>query len=213
MILFISLLGALMNKIRGGLLTVLYADWLQKNRGLDFQTATLKAEPIFKNSGKHLSHVVFAIVFTSAINPHQYSLLCFVLLYSGMLGGSSFGWGGYLTSMIDRKIDHERDDVSLLDKWFRGDNLPVLSGWAAMSLRGLMWTFCIYYSLFIFNWVVEAPRPSIYIIPLGLTMGSIYLVSMEICQRIKGMVRGNGWQLGEYIWGAYLWGSLWIIIK
>lgn len=54
---------------------------------------------------------------------------------------------------------------------------------------------------------------SFLIFPVGLLMGSAYLLAMEICQRIPGMVRGNGWQVGEYFWGFILWGSLAYLIK
>jgi hypothetical protein len=54
---------------------------------------------------------------------------------------------------------------------------------------------------------------SFLIFPVGLLMGSAYLLAMEICQRIPGMVRGNGWQIGEYFWGFILWGSLAYLIK
>jgi len=206
----IAILGAVMNKIRGGLIADKYYNWLIKD-GYEPVDAIYKAERFWKPFAKHLNHVVFAMVFLLPLDPiyQTQSLLCLVLLSAGMLGGSSWGWGGYISSAIDRKIDHNRDDVLLLDKWFRGNDEPVLSGWAAMSLRGFMWTGCIALSFILLKaFGVEVPNKVFWIAPVGLSMGTCYLVSMEICQRLPFMKRGNGWQIGEYVFGAVLWGSL-----
>lgn len=206
----IAILGAVMNKIRGGLIADKYYNWLIKD-GYEPVDAIYKAEKFWKPFAKHFNAFVFAVVFMLRLDPiyQTQGLLCLVMLYAGMLGGSSWGWGGYVTAKIDKKIDHDRDDVKLLDKWFRGNDEPVLSGWAAMSVRGFMWTGCIAISFIIMKaFGVVVPNKVFWIAPVGLTMGTCYLVSMEICQRIPGMIRGNGWQIGEYVFGAVVWGSL-----
>ncbi len=206
----ITLLGALMNKIRGGLIADIYSKWLVKD-GYEPVDAIVKAEKFWKPFAKHFNHVIFAMVFLLPLDPiyQTQGLLCLVLLSVGMLGGSSWGWGGYIDSAIEKKIDHNRDDVKLLDKWFRGNDEPVLSGWAAMSVRGFMWTGCIAISFILMKaFGVVVPNKVFWIAPVGLSMGTCYLVSMEICQRLPYMKRGNGWQIGEYVFGAVLWGSL-----
>ncbi len=206
----ITILGAVMNKIRGGLIADFYLKHLVKH-GYHPDYAREKAEKFWKPFAKHFNHVVFALVFMLALKPiyQTQGLLCLVLLSAGMLGGSSWGWGGYIDSAVEKKIDHNRDDVKLLDKWFRGNDEPVLSGWAAMSVRGFMWTGCIAISFILMKaFGVAVPNKVFLIAPVGLSMGTCYLVSMEICQRLPYMKRGNGWQVGEYVFGAVVWGSL-----
>jgi hypothetical protein len=210
MLIFISLLGAVLNKIRGGTLTDISENLLLK-WGYEPVDALTLSKTYVKPFTKQLHAIVFGLLFAASICSEfslQYAL-CAILLYAGMIAGASFGWGGYMTSAIDRKIDHNQDDVLLLDKWFRGNDEPVLSGWAALTVRGFMWTLCISTSLAMIHLLVlELPIRPFYITFVGFSMGSVYLLSMEICQRIPGKVRGNGWQVGELAFGAVIWGSM-----
>ena len=117
--------------------------------------------------------------------------------------------------MIDSTIDKNRKDAIIADGIFFGlSDWPVLAGFIALSFRGLMWTSLLAISLILIALChVIIDFESLLIIPIGLLMGSAYLLAMEICQRIPGMVRGNGWQIGEYFWGFILWGSLAYLIK
>ena len=149
--------------------------------------------------------------------------------------GTFRGWGGYLEAMIRRGIDHDRDDIKLFDKWFRGNDEPVLSGWAATSMRGFMWSSSLYVGLRAIDYFEYSNKlnESYYLVGLlGLLMGSVYLLSMEICSCpfIRGryyaltstlhsigiitkpvyLKRGNGWQLGEVLFGFYLWGGIYL---
>jgi hypothetical protein len=211
LILAIACLGALINKIRGGLIADLYYKYLIKD-GYEPVAAIVISEDFWKPSAKHFNCFMFAIVFTpffGLINIAQ-SLFCFALLYAGMLGGSSWGWGAYINAMIDGKVDFDRTDAPIADNvFFYLIKKPVLAGWAALSVRGFMWTICISSSLVILESIgINTPSAGFLIAPVGLLMGSCYLISMEICQRIPFMIRGNGWQIGEYVFGAVLWGSL-----
>lgn len=217
MVLSIALLGALMNKIRGGLLAALYAKRLVRLYHLPFVEAEQRAENKFKFFGKHIHHLVFALVFTLIISPVTTSqrIDCFLLLSVAMLAGSCMGWGNYINAMIDGTVDKNRKDAIIADGiFFALSDRPVLAGFFALSFRGLMWTSLLIISLFMIAlFLIPISGKSFLIFPVGLLMGSAYLLAMEICQRIPGMVRGNGWQIGEYFWGFILWGSLAYLIK
>lgn len=194
----ILLLGAVFNRIRGGWLTDLV------NRTTTLKKILIKLKIYRKDEVQHvkdLAALVFSFTYCYYFDISYYYSFVF---YLAMKLGASFGWGGYISAMIERKIDHNRDDVKLLDKWFRSDRFPVLSGWAGLSLRGVMWSTSIYLAFLIFNYFGYKFNDSFHYIPLaGLAMGSIYLASCEIMQRIS--FRGYGWQLGEFLFGAYIW--------
>jgi len=207
----IALLGAVMNKIRGGFIADKYCNWLIKD-GYEPVDAIYKAERFWKPFAKHFNAFVFAVVFMFALNPiyHPQGFFCLVMFYAAMLGGSSWGWGAYINAMIDGKVDFNRTDAPIADDvFFYLIKRPVLAGWAALSIRGFMWTGCIAICFIILkSFGVIVPNKVFWIAPVGLSMGTCYLISMEICQRLPFMVRGNGWQIGEYVFGAVIWGSL-----
>jgi len=205
----IYILGAIMNHVRGGFLTVLVTEYYYMRKYNDtYEVAVVKAEKIFKSLGKNLNDFVYALTFSIYLSvPVSWKgSLIFIIYFLAMRAGRSFGWGGYITSMIKKKVPHDRDDVKILDKWFRGNDEPVLSGWAALSFRGLMWTSLLYLG-FLLSTLLGMDFPSTYhYIPLvGLSMGSIYLLSMKLGELIT--TRGNGWQFGELYFGAALWGG------
>lgn len=205
----ILLIGALINHIRGGYLTVLVAKYYYMPKyNCTYEVAVVKAEKIFKSLGKNLNDTIFAFTFCFylKISIGWLFLEAFTIYFLCMRAGRSFGWGGYISSMINKQIDHGRDDVKLLDKWFRGNDEPVLSGWAALSCRGFMWSSLLYFGFFLTTLLgVEVAESYIYIPLLGFTMGSAYLFSMWLGERIT--TRGNGWQIGEVVFGAILWGG------
>lgn len=197
----VIILGGIMNRIRGGTLTDIAwrYGWLQKPNEVPFV--------------KDFNALVYATIFSIALGfeNNWQSILGFAILYGSMKLGGSFGWGGYLTAMIDKEIDHNRDDVKFLDKWFRGNDEPVLSGWAALSIRGAMWTVSLWLGFFLVKLFGFNISSSYNFIPLvGLAMGTIYLALIETCERLT--FRGNGWQWGEIIFGAYLWGFIYYLV-
>lgn len=200
---FIFIIGGVCNRIRGGWLT----DVIEKK--LPSIIPILKKLSLWDkkkgglNGVKDFNAIIFGILFGILtklwLAPAYYLFMRF---------GLAQGWGGYIDAMISKRIDHSRDDVTILDKWFRGDDEPVLSGWAALSLRGLMATiiislpFLVYYHFTKNNLILFIPL-------LGLAMGSIYLAACEVCERIT--FRGNGWQWGEVIFGGYLWATIYLM--
>lgn len=189
--LLVSLIGAISNRIRGGGLTD-YVNRRPKLINLFSKIGLYKDGGV--NGVKDMNAVFFALTFGLLTK-----LYASPFYYLAMRVALALGWGGYIGAMIDRKIYHNRDDVTILDKWFRSDKHPVLSGWAALSVRGLMATIILALPFIYFtsNWLS--------MMLVGLTMGSCYLLACEVCQRIT--TRGNGWQWGEIIFGGVLWGS------
>lgn len=197
MIILISLLGAFVNRIRGGWATDIARKY--KWIGSKEEIPNVKA----------FNDIVYALVFSLVVGLKlQYSdLAVLLILFLSMWAGRSMGWGGYISAMIDKEIDHNRDDVLLLDKWFRGKDEPVLSGWAALSLRGFMWTLCLYLGFLGIDYLgYELSSSFYYTSLLGLSMGTCYLVCILIAEKLT--FRGNGWQWGELLFGAILWGGL-----
>jgi len=215
MIILICIIGALVNRIRGGLLTNLYCKYLI-NKGWQYRAAINEAEKRLKAFSKHFNHVIFALVFTILLSPVTTSqaFWCLTLLSLGMLGGSSFGWGNYIEAMISGKIDKNRTDEYFSDKvLFHFANKPVLAGFLALSMRGMIWTMCIAISLVIISTVgVNIPFTSYLIIPAGLLMGSCYLLAIKISEFLFDGMRGHGWQIGELIFGGYLWSIIYLCL-
>lgn len=197
----IFILGALINRIRGGWLT----DIARKYKWI-------KPEEEIHNV-KAFNDIVYALVFSWIIGLKlQYSdLAVLLILFLSMWTGRSMGWGGYISAIIDKKIDHNRDDILLLDKWFRGNDEPVLSGWAALSLRGFIWSTCLYLGFLGIKHLGYELSSSFYYTPLiGLSMGTCYLAMTLLAEKLT--FRGNGWQWGELLFGAILWGGVaWLI--
>lgn len=214
--LLITILGAVTNRIRGGMLTNLYYEYLI-SKGWQYRIAIETAESKLKTFSKHLNHFIFALVFTILLSPNNFiqTFWCLILLSLGMLGGSSFGWGNYIEAMISGKIDKNRTDEFISDKvlnYFASK--PILAGFLALSVRGMVWTICICISLVIISTIgVNIPSKSYLIIPAGLLMGSCYLLAIKISEYLFDGVRGHGWQIGELIFGGYLWLIIYLLIK
>lgn len=195
------IIGAITNRIRGGWATDIARkkEWISTKEEIPFV--------------KDFNDFIYASLFSCliALNRDWTCFAVFALLFSSMRLGRSMGWGGYISAMIDQKIDHRRDDVLLLDKWFRGNDEPVLSGWAALSLRGLIWSTCLYLGFLGIKYLGYDLNNNFHYIPLiGLSMGTCYLIAILVCERLT--FRGNGWQWGELLFGGVLWQSVaWLI--
>ena len=209
MIIFVAILGGLMNKIRGGIITAYYAQYL-KRKGLPWAEAEKKAESILKTASKQSHHIVFALTF-AFIYPIKLDpdWIDAVILYVAMVAGQSVGWGEYIKGMISKKSTG-KPEVRLID-FLTVDYFvlrPVFANTLALSIRGFFWSFCIFVGFFaIIVRGLNDPSNLLWVMPSGLCMGILYLLAMEICQRIKGLQRGNGWQLGEIFTGFVFWGS------
>lgn len=209
MILFIALLGALMNKIRGGIIADIYARYLL-TKGYEWKEALEKAEGLFKTLGKQSHHIVFALVFAPiVVTNNSANWIDVVILYIAMYAGQSIGWQQYITGLIEKRIT-DKSQVEIIDAIAIDTlpNQPILANTFALSLRGMLWSFCIFIGFFVVSMInfVEIEN-LLQIFYSGAIMGPAYLLAMEIAQRLKGFSRGNGQQFGEYFTGFFFWGT------
>jgi hypothetical protein len=196
LLILITLLGAVMNRIRGGWLADFIYPYPERIKLLERFKLMKEGEMV---GVKMLNAAVFGIVFGLLTNPYLIPIHALVLRLA-----FAPGWGGYIGAILDRKIYKDRRDILILDKWFRGEKFPVFNGWAALSLRGLMLTAVlavpfIFYTKF---WFLMGL--------VGLTMGSCYLIPAIICEHFGN--RQSGWQWGEIFFGAVLWGSYYYLL-
>ena len=114
MTIFVAILGGLMNKIRGGIITAYYAQYL-KRKGLPWDEAEKKAESILKTASKQSHHIVFALTFAFIcpikLDPDWIDA---VILYVAMVAGQSVGWGEYINGMISKRSTG-KPEVKLVD--------------------------------------------------------------------------------------------------
>lgn len=195
-----AVIGMVANRVRGGALTNLSWDMNWINEGKESPTKTI---------GKHLNDLVFGGLFaylcTYSFNTKF--LAAFSVLTISMWVGRSFGWGTYINGIIERKVLLE-EEIKWIDKLvLNKTNYPLLRNTAALSLRGLIWTTCLTAGFAIIN-LFNPISFKIFALPfVGLLMGSVYFLTMEICGRHNKKVRGQGWSLGELFWGFILWGA------
>jgi hypothetical protein len=199
MTILLFLLGGIVNRIRGGWLY----DILHKYN-INYLCPYVK----------QFNDFVFAITFSYLLGNHlnNKGLIEFAILYVSMWSGRSLGWGIYINGMIEKRVIKE-EEIKIIDKIFLSkSNYPVLRNCLALSARGLIWTNCFLMGFVSLDCIFYF-KTGLLLQILGLLMGPIYLLSMEICQRIPGFIRGNGWQLGEFFWGSVLWTATYLIIK
>lgn len=178
MIYIMLILGAICNRIRGGLLNILFSPD--------------KDSAILKTIGKFGTPIIFGAMMV-VITHNWYALFAGAL---GMFIGASWGWGKYISGIIEKSFDVEEEEVEIIDKLvMKTNDHPVLRSVAALSLRGLMWTSVIAASL------ASIDIGYLLVLPLGLLMGPIYYTTIQL----RGMY---GWGLGEYVWGAILWATI-----
>lgn len=169
-LLFIRLIGAFLNRVRGGL------------RLPDTDTKY----PI----NKMIQPVCYGLFLWLITGVWWMFPIGLVQMYAGQ---QIAGWGAYIGSVTTgcpaapecKPIDWI---CRKLERW------PILWGWAALSLRGLMWTCLL--GCYPFNvWVCLS----------GLAMGSVYLGADWFCKLVSKDTDKNSWNLAEWAWGAWIW--------
>ena len=196
----ISILGAFINRCRGGLINKLAWNSTTKEiEWTDYKHADklpTNYSPLGKRIGKYGNAVVFGVVAGLLIGSWYAGLAGAV----GMFIGSAFGWGRYIEGIVTGKIYLNQEEIVWIDKLvMRSTDYARLRSIAAMGLRGLIWTSCIAASLFYWT-------PSVlYYIPIGLLMGVVYYATLV-------PFPANKLVICEWVWGAVLWGSLAISI-
>lgn len=198
MILLLAIFGAIFNRVRGG--------W------------------ILSSNGGALNALAFGIL-VGGITGDWLAILAAAL---GMFAGQSFGWGRYIGASCGYEKMQLKEVwfIDALIAWLRpeptgwltrnyGDKsmwhyqYPTLRlriwGIVGLSLRGLVWTTCLgvsiaYWAPASFWWPVVFS---------GLSMGLVYPIAREIAVALKTQnPNGDGWELGEFIFGAILWVSV-----
>lgn len=140
---------------------------------------------------KPINHILFGLTF-------GHSIFQVIILACSMWLGTCFGWGSYIGGLINKKVE-PRGDSKILDYLFlRSTNHPILRNALALNFRGLLWSFCLSVGFYLsYNKIFCGIAFS------GLLMGFIYAMSCQIGEKLS--FRGAGWQVGEFLFGTYLW--------
>lgn len=192
----IALLGALLNRVRGGGLTDLV--W-------KYNIAHERDETFWKKFSKHSNDIVFGLVFSFLIG---FNFWAFLILVVSMWIGRSWGWGRYIGGIIEEKVRDEQEVEWIDNLVLNEDNYPILRNTIALSFRGLMWSLCIVFGFSIIASAGLTPLSLSFILiaPVGLLMGPTYLFTIKILDQKFNL--GSGWGLGEILFGFILWGLI-----
>ena len=207
-------IGTVINRVRGGLLN----EWISGKGWSAFI------------GGKMINDMVFALWFTVLLGlsyqggvgseakyDSDFNLYAMLALFAAMWLGRAPGWGDYIGNMI-RKQDNGGKEIEQIDELVRSDDpddKPVLRNTVALSLRGVMWTVPLAAGFLIAKFVAFPAISVASLIPLilvGLLMGPVYLIAIEVSEKLLKRGRDMGWPYGEYFWGAVLWGAVACII-
>lgn len=163
---------------------------------------------------KTIYDISYASIFSFIISRVGYigSDLFYVLtiLFLSMRLGRSFGWGGYINAIIFGEIDKDRSDVKIIDYFFKKSKNPTIGGTVALSVRGFIWSSCLYLGFLVINKLTLLGNNFYYIPLIGLAMGPIYLISSLVYKVLTD--KKGGWPLAEIIFGGYLWAMIYILI-
>jgi len=184
--LLVALLGGLVNRVRGGGI-------------LRFRFV------------KAFYDCTFACTFTLLTYPHWclYTVIVVLGYFLTSWLGRSFGWGAYIGGILRKEIVKE-EEVQWIDEVISGLHMaPVYLNTLALSLRGLMWTSSVACATLLLPDL--SYLTSLIVATVGLTMGPSYLASAYIGDKIYNN-RDLGWSIGEYVFGAVLWGSLALLL-
>ena len=172
-LILIMIFGAFINAARGGLIS----SWAGKPNSYDWV-------------GRFGQAIAYGVLLWFLLGSLTVSILACV----GMFLGSTFAWGVYLHALYTGEIMKQRVDIAWIDKVFPKDyENPKLWGVKCMTLRGLVWTFCIVAPIAAFF-----PQ-ALYLLPVGALMGVVYYLSRD-------------WSRAEWVWGAVLWGATYLIL-
>ena len=150
-IILISIIGAFLNRCRGGLLNSLH--------------------PAMKRVGKFGNAIGFGLL-AWYLTKSGYAIPVGVI---AMLIGASFGWGKYIAGIINKDFDVNEEEIKWIDKLvMKTNDHAQLRSVIALSLRGLIWTSIIAIPMAFFNLAY------LYFIPVGLLMGLVYYATILI---------------------------------
>ena len=116
-----------------------------------------------------------------------------------------FGFGKYLGALCNAVLNKDEKECELIDdlidpckikiggKVYNLNDYPTIYGFCGTTLTGLIISF-----------VMFAPFGSLIAIFSGLGMGACYGLATLFCHIFKKADGKNAWNLGEWIFGAYL---------
>lgn len=173
----ISLVGAFLNRIRGGL----------RIPGTNIKFPLNKLwQPVFYG----LSMGVFCWYWNLGINCYLFGFVNALCMY---IGQQVFGWGNYVGELTNG-AKSERDEAEMIDELIVHISSPRVYGFAGLSLRGLIWTFFLGLPLYNIPFMLS-----------GASMGVCYCLAELTMQAFKKDVGKNSWNLGEWYFGFVLW--------
>ena len=176
-IIILTLYGALVNRIRGGL----------ELPGL----GELPLNKLWQPLTYGLPMANFASSYCpEAVSPITYAVLNCLTMY---LGQQICGWGTYIGELTTGQ-QSSREECPAIDELIKNISSPRVYGFCGLCLRGLVWTF-----------LIGLPLYSIPLMLSGLLMGPAYLIATLICQALNCAEGKNAWNLGEWVWGGLLW--------
>jgi len=205
MIYLIALLGALMNRIRGGMLSGSYI-----------------AQCIGSTN-------IFLVLTAISLLACGRGILLTMVILIGVFFGEMLGWGRYIGALggWEKKppnevkfIDEMLDDFGLTPKYknlnqhaVKYEDIKALKLWGfvGLSIRGAFWGLCITTSIIfmllithIFGFNMHIPW-TLFILPttFGCLMGVCYYATIMFSKRFLADAR-KGWPLGEYVFGGLL---------
>lgn len=171
------IVGAFLNRVRGGL----------RIPGTD------KRFPICK-LWQPIAYGLFLGLYVrvEGINQVWFGLMNGLTMY---LGQQITGWGSYIGSLTGgAEPSPESPAIDELPIMQKSEPYPRLWGFIGLSCRGLIWTYLI-------GSIIYSPL----LIASGVLMGTCYLIAELIMQGINKDVGKNSWNLGEWIFGGFLW--------
>ena len=144
-------------------------------------------------AGRYLNAQAFGLAVWAASG----NSLTGALAMFGMVVGQAPGWGRYIGALGGWEEEE-------LDEWWPADVLirdmrdePKLWGFTGLVLRGFFWGACLGLPLLSW-WPVLA----------GMAMPFCYAGAFAVCRwLVTSNPDGDGWELGEVLFGALLWGA------
>lgn len=197
-----SIIGAFLNRVRGGHL----ADLIRVRPKPLSLARKLK---LWDEEKQKLNYVKdFNFFCLSAYICSSQGWIFLPVFYGSLKLAFSFGWGNYIGAIVNGTETLGRDDVKIIDKYiFDRPEIPLLArGILAMTARGLILSLCLYLG-FVVAYFFGNDLANPLIAFIGLPMGLIYWIAKLISKSTW-----NIWGVGEYLFGAYLWLTLGIIL-
>lgn len=179
--------GAFLNRVRGGLRIP------KTNKRFPFCKIW---QPIVY--GFVMGYMLYKSELDIGVSYYMFGIFNGLSMY---LGQQICGWGDYIGEATTGKRT-DRKENELIDNIIKNIDSPRVYGYCGLALRGLLWTVLLGYPL--------------YNIPLmlsGLLMPICYLIADLIKQSNDTDQGKNSWNLGEWIFGGYLWGVIYLCIK